>query len=116
MTKPREIIGCSLLALLVIVALFACSRKSPYATNGPALSSDADSNWVYITADSTIHKLLLAEPERTSGSHVIIGPEGNLTDSVFIFGYAPQSAYISHVFWLHNGYDETLRIIRVSPG
>jgi hypothetical protein len=34
----------------------------------------------------------------------------------FNFGYVPQNARISHVYWLKSAGDDTLRILKVTPG
>ena|GEM_PF-5932205 len=115
MIKRKMLIGFSV-ALLLMVALFSCSRKpTPVATNEPQFCS-LDSNWIDITTASDIEKWRVAESVRKSGTHVTIGPEGNSTDSLFDFGYVPQQCHVSHVFWLHNGYDDSLRILNVNPG
>jgi hypothetical protein len=115
MIKRKIPIGCSV-ALLLMIALLSCSDKPTSVPNNLPVFSGADSNWIDITANPDVIKWPIAETVRKSGTHVIIGPEGNQTDSLFNFGYAPQQSHISHVFWLHNGYDDSLRIISVSPG
>jgi hypothetical protein len=110
------LIGSSV-ALLLMIALVACSSKSTSVENSqPQFSSGADSNWIEITSNPDIVKWPAAESVRKSGTHVTIGPEGNQTDSLFDFGYAPQQCHVSHVFWLHNGYDDSLTILQVEPG
>ncbi len=39
-----------------------------------------------------------------------------LQESSFDFGYVPQGARISHVFWLKSAGDDTLKILKVMPG
>ena len=34
----------------------------------------------------------------------------------FDFGFVPQNSSISHVFWLHSSGEDSLKIVRVSPG
>jgi len=34
----------------------------------------------------------------------------------FDFGYVPQNSEISHVFWIYNTGDDTLKIDKVVPG
>jgi hypothetical protein len=34
----------------------------------------------------------------------------------FDFGYSPQNSAIGHIFWLHSTGDDTLKIVRVTPG
>lgn len=116
MIKRKALIGSSVV-LLVMVAMIGCSRKPTSVENSqPQFSSGIDSSWLTITLDSDIDKWPAIESVRKSGTHVTIGPEGNQIDSLFDFGYAPQSCHISHVFWLHNGYDDSLTILRVVPG
>ncbi len=112
MIKRNALIGSSV-ALLLLIAVFSCSRKSTSVTDNPPPDG---SERVDITADSDSYKEPLTEYLKKSGTHVTIGPEGNQTDSLFDFGYAPQGCHISHVFWLHNGYDDSLKIIKVLTG
>jgi hypothetical protein len=44
------------------------------------------------------------------------GPGLTIPDPTFDFGYVPQNSTISHVFWLHSTGDDSLKIIKVSPG
>jgi hypothetical protein len=46
----------------------------------------------------------------------LAGPSLTIPDPTFDFGYVPQNSTISHVFWLHSTGDDTLKIIKVSPG
>jgi len=46
----------------------------------------------------------------------LAGPKLNIPEPEFDFGYSPQTAKISHDFWLYSTGDDTLRIIKVSPG
>ena len=43
-------------------------------------------------------------------------PRIEVPEVSFNFGYVPQGASISHVFWLRNVGDDTLRITDVRPG
>ncbi|MBN1211674.1 MAG: hypothetical protein JXA92_03775 [candidate division Zixibacteria bacterium] len=43
-------------------------------------------------------------------------PRLTIPETLFDFGYAPQNAKLTHVFWLHSTGDDTLKIIRVKPG
>jgi len=43
-------------------------------------------------------------------------PRLTLPETTFDFGYAPQNAKLTHVFWLHSTGDDTLKILRVKPG
>lgn len=43
-------------------------------------------------------------------------PLMRLSESEFNFGYAPQNSQISHVFWLYNDGDDSLKIEKVVPG
>lgn len=43
-------------------------------------------------------------------------PQITIPQPQFDFGYAPQGAIISHVFWLYSTGTDTLKIIQVSPG
>ncbi|MFC1475052.1 DUF1573 domain-containing protein [Candidatus Zixiibacteriota bacterium] len=39
-----------------------------------------------------------------------------IEESSFDFGYVPQKARISHVFWLKSAGDDSLKILKVTPG
>ena len=43
-------------------------------------------------------------------------PRMTLPETSFNFGYVPQNSTISHVFWVHSSGDDTLKILKVSPG
>ena len=43
-------------------------------------------------------------------------PRMTIPETLFDFGYAPQNAKLTHVFWIHSTGDDTLKIIRVKPG
>lgn len=49
-------------------------------------------------------------------SPVFGAPELTLPETSFDFGFVPQNAKISHVFWLYSTGDDTLKVIRVKPG
>ncbi|SYZ73480.1 exported hypothetical protein [Candidatus Zixiibacteriota bacterium] len=52
------------------------------------------------------------------GAFAVASAEPKLTipETVFDFGFAPQNAKISHIFWLHSTGTDSLKIIKVSPG
>jgi hypothetical protein len=52
----------------------------------------------------TIARVASAEP-------ILVIPQ-----SEFDFGYVPQSAKISHDFWLYSRGTDTLKILKVNPG
>jgi hypothetical protein len=43
-------------------------------------------------------------------------PQLTIPEAAFDFGYVPQNAVISHVFWLHSTGTDTLKITEVRPG
>lgn len=43
-------------------------------------------------------------------------PRLTLSEAEFNFGFVPQNARITHVFWLHSTGNDTLKITRVVPG
>ena len=43
-------------------------------------------------------------------------PHLSIREPVFDFGYVPQHSKISHVFWLQNTGNDTLKILKVQPG
>lgn len=47
---------------------------------------------------------------------VVASPKLELSENIFEFGFVPQNSKISHVFWLYNDGDETLKITKVVPG
>ena len=46
----------------------------------------------------------------------IAAPRMEISELEFDFGYVPQNSEISHVFWLYNRGDDTLKIDKVVPG
>ena len=40
----------------------------------------------------------------------------HLPEKEFDFGYVPQNSKVTHVFWLYNNGDDTLKIKKVVPG
>ena len=43
-------------------------------------------------------------------------PRLTIPEASFDFGFAPQNASLTHVFWLHSTGDDTLKILNVKPG
>ena len=43
-------------------------------------------------------------------------PQLTIEDSTFDFGFVPQYAYVSHIFWLKSTGTWILKILQVSPG
>ncbi len=43
-------------------------------------------------------------------------PKLVIPESEFNFGYVPQAAQVTHVFWLYSKGTDTLRILKVNPG
>ncbi len=43
-------------------------------------------------------------------------PRLTMPETEFDFGYVPQNATVSHVFWLYSTGDDTLKILSVKPG
>jgi hypothetical protein len=43
-------------------------------------------------------------------------PRMVIPEMAFDFGFAPQNSSISHVFWIYNRGDDTLKIEKVVPG
>ena len=43
-------------------------------------------------------------------------PKMTIPVAEFDFGYVPQHASISHVFWLHSTGTDSLKIVNVRPG
>ena len=43
-------------------------------------------------------------------------PKLTLPETAFDFGYVPQNATVSHVFWLYSTGDDTLKILSVKTG
>ncbi len=46
----------------------------------------------------------------------VAAPRMEMSEIEFDFGYVPQNSDISHVFWLYNRGDDTLKIEKVVPG
>ncbi len=49
-------------------------------------------------------------------SSALGGPNLTIPESAFDFGYVPQHAKVSHIFWLYSTGDSTLRITKIIPG
>ena len=48
---------------------------------------------------------------------VVFGaPKLTMPESSFDFGFVPQNATVSHVFWMYSTGDDTLKILNVVPG
>jgi hypothetical protein len=43
-------------------------------------------------------------------------PRLTIPEAEFDFGYSPQNSAVSHVFWLHSTGDDSLKIVKVTPG
>jgi hypothetical protein len=43
-------------------------------------------------------------------------PRMTIPETEFDFGYVPQNSPIAHIFWLHSTGDDSLKIMKVSPG
>ncbi len=43
-------------------------------------------------------------------------PRMNISESTFNFGYVPQNSQITHAFWLKSTGEDTLHIVKVTPG
>ncbi|MCK4573140.1 MAG: hypothetical protein KAU36_02160 [candidate division Zixibacteria bacterium] len=46
----------------------------------------------------------------------LAAPRLTIPESVFKFGYVPQNAKVSHIFWLQSTGDDTLKVLKVKPG
>jgi hypothetical protein len=46
----------------------------------------------------------------------LAAPRMEMSESEFDFGYVPQNSEISHIFWLYNRGDDSLKIEKVVPG
>ena len=52
----------------------------------------------------------------TGVSAALAEPALTIPETDFNFGFVPQHAKISHVYWLHSTGTDTLRIVNVAPG
>lgn len=43
-------------------------------------------------------------------------PKLAMPDTLYDFGFVPQNAHISHIFWLKSAGTDTLKILKVTPG
>jgi len=50
------------------------------------------------------------------GNIAFAQPKMTIPVGEFDFGYVPQHAQISHVFWLHSTGTDSLKIVNVRPG
>ena len=60
--------------------------------------------------------LLLAALFTVFSTVAIAQPKLTIPEAEFDFGYVPQHASISHVFWLHSTGTDSLKIVNVRPG
>ncbi|MEZ5359188.1 MAG: hypothetical protein R3F48_10205 [Candidatus Zixiibacteriota bacterium] len=49
-------------------------------------------------------------------SLALAGPKMEIPQDSFDFGYIPQDAKVSHVFWIRSVGDDSLKIVKVTPG
>lgn len=47
---------------------------------------------------------------------IIAAPLMTMSETEFDFGYVPQNSKVSHIFWIHNTGDDSLKILKVIPG
>jgi len=52
----------------------------------------------------------------TCASAVVAAPLLTIPEAEFDFGFVPQNARVSHVFWLYSTGTDTLKILQVNPG
>ncbi len=43
-------------------------------------------------------------------------PKMSISEDSFDFGYIPQTAKVSHTFWIYSVGDDSLKILKVKPG
>ncbi len=43
-------------------------------------------------------------------------PKLTIPETEFDFGYVPQNSKVSHVFWLYSTGEDTLKVLKVTPG
>ena len=46
----------------------------------------------------------------------LAAPRLTIPETEFDFGFSPQNSAISHIFWLHSTGDDSLKIVKVTPG
>lgn len=66
--------------------------------------------------ESVLPKNLDTKPAETKPVPPPAAPRLDIPQPEFDFGYVPQNAKISHVFWLHSAGTDTLKIVKVNPG
>lgn len=59
--------------------------------------------------------LVLAACAKAQTGNAKRGPRVKVADEIFPFGYVPQRALVSHVFWLRNTGDQALEIRKLIP-
>ncbi len=64
----------------------------------------------------TILALLILGTVALLAPTLMSAPLMDIPEKEFDFGYCPQNSKVSHVFWLHNRGDDTLKIEKVVPG
>jgi hypothetical protein len=66
--------------------------------------------------ESVLPKNLETRPAESKPVPPPAAPRLDIPEPEFDFGFVPQNAKISHVFWLHSAGTDTLKIIKVNPG
>ena len=46
----------------------------------------------------------------------VAAPKLTIPETEFDFGYVPQNSKVSHVFWLYSTGEDTLKVLKVTPG
>ncbi len=66
-------------------------------------------------SDNPTSSTTTCKPQAAVATHLVLEP-GTRSSVTFDFGYVPQRSKATHLFWLCNGYDDTLRITKIAPG
>jgi hypothetical protein len=69
-----------------------------------------------LLAGCTVALLLIECDNNPASSKPPDRAQLTITDSLFQFGYCPQSSTVTHIFWLYSTGSDTLKILSVKPG
>ena len=64
----------------------------------------------------TLYAFLVAGTAAFLAPTLTGAPLLQIPEKEFDFGYVPQNSKVTHVFWLYNKGDDTLKIEKVVPG
>ena len=76
---------------------------------------------MFTKESSVVKNVLMAAVLAALVSLMLVGsataaPKLTIPETEFDFGYVPQNSKVSHVFWLYSTGEDTLKVLKVTPG